>query len=185
VGREYGSLLLEADGHHLMTDVWTSVVVVLGLGLVALTNYQPLDSLMALGVALHIVVTGIKLIRRSFNGLMDHALPHEEVIRLRGIIEACLPQGTQFHLLRTRQAGRRKFADFHLLVDGDQLVREAHVLVHSLEHRLRAEVPELEVSIHLEPIDERDSWESDQLQQLGEPSEPLAIPGMVYPPKDN
>jgi cation diffusion facilitator family transporter len=172
VGRRHGSIVLEADGHHLMTDVWTTIVVAVGLGLVALTGYTQVDAWLALGVGLHIIVVGFRLIRRSFDGLMDHALPQGEQAALRDAIRAAVPAGTDFHHLRTRQAGRRTFVDFHLLVDGNLSVRDAHALAHQVEDRLQAKMADIEVTIHIEPIDERSSWESAELQQLGEPSSP-------------
>ncbi|MFO0847486.1 MAG: cation diffusion facilitator family transporter [Gemmataceae bacterium] len=174
VGRRHGSVVLEADGHHLMTDVWTSVGVVGGLGLVWLTGVRELDALLALAVGLHIVWVGVRLVRVSFDGLMDHALPPAEVDELRVAITAALPPGTAFHLLRTRRAGRRKFADFHVLVSGALTVREAHDIAHSVEERLRERLPELMVATHIEPIDDPNSWEADELARLGEAVEPLA-----------
>jgi cation diffusion facilitator family transporter len=180
VGRRHGSMVLEADGHHLMTDVWTSVAVVGGLGLVWLTGVKELDALLALAVGLHIVWVGVGLVRRSFDGLMDHALPAAEVAGLRAAITAALPPGTTFHLLRTRQAGRRKFADFHLLVNGGLTVRAAHALAHQVEAELRATAPDLVVSTHVEPIDEQASWEAAELARLGEPAAPAEdIPSPV------
>ena len=172
VGRKHGSLVLEADGHHLMTDVWTSVAVVTGLILVTITGIQQLDALLALAVGLHILLTAFQLVRRSFDGLMDHALTPAEQTELRERIQKALPQGALFHLLRTRRAGRRKFAHFHLLIDGSMTVRAAHVIAHSMEDQLRAAVPELDVSIHVEPIEEDASWEADELAKLGEQTEP-------------
>jgi len=172
VGKKHGSIILEADGHHLMTDVLTSVGVVVGLGLVALTGWVILDPLLALGVGLNILWTGFKLVRRSFDGLMDRALPHTDQVRLRETIRTALPAATDFHLLRTRQAGRRKFADFHLLVDGAMSVRAGHQVAHDVEAKLKGVMPELEVTIHIEPIDERESWEESELAQLGEPTRP-------------
>lgn len=172
VGRKHHSIVLEADGHHLMTDVWTSVVVVTGLGLVALTGVKELDSLLALGVSLLIIVTGFRLVRRSFDGLMDHALPADEQGRLRDALQAAMPPGATFHHLRTRQAGRRKFADFHLLVDGSRTVRDAHAAAHRVEEQVEAVFPGLELTIHVEPIEDESSWEPAALARLGEPTEP-------------
>jgi cation diffusion facilitator family transporter len=172
VGRRHGSLVLEADGHHLMTDVITSLAVVAGLVLVWLTGVRELDSVVALLVGLHIAGTGFMLVRRSFDGLMDHALPEAEQATLREAIRSALPAGAEFHYLRTRQAGRRKFADFHLLVDGGMSVRAAHAVAHQVEERLAAALPGLEVTTHIEPVDEPESWEADELARLGEQSEP-------------
>ncbi|MBX3399616.1 MAG: cation transporter [Gemmataceae bacterium] len=172
VGRRSRSIVLESDGHHLMTDVYTSAAVVGGLVLVALTGATYLDPILAIAVALHILVTGFRLMRRSFNGLMDHALSPEEQGRLRAAIRAALPAGTDFHALRTRQAGAKIFAEFHLLVSGDATVRAAHELAHRVEDALRGTEPNLAVTIHIEPIDEASSWEAVELARLGEAEAP-------------
>jgi cation diffusion facilitator family transporter len=177
VGRTHHSIVLEADGHHLMTDVWTTVAVVTGLGLVAMTGVKELDAILALGVGLHIVVTGFRLVRRSFDGLMDHALPAAEQARLRDALQAAMPPGATFHHLRTRQAGRRRFADLHLLVDGSQTVRDAHAAAHRVEEQVGAAFPGLELTIHVEPIEEEASWEPAALARLGEPTEPPPAAG--------
>jgi cation diffusion facilitator family transporter len=171
-GRKHRSIVLEADGRHLMSDVVTSVGVVAGLGLVLATGWKPLDPLLAIAVGLNITWTGGELVRRSFDGLMDHALPPAEQEQIRGVIQAHLPSGAAFHALRTRQAGARRFAEFHLLVDGDLSVREAHHVAHRIEDALTAAVPGLEVVIHVEPVDEEESWEPEYLKQLGEEGAP-------------
>src|SRR5438128_5560588 len=126
VGRRYYSIVLEADGQHLMTDAWTSVGVVAGLGLVAVTGVEKFDPIIALIVAVNILWTGFGLIRRSVNGLMDHALPVEELAAVRQAIESRLEPGTTYHALRTRQAAAHRFIDFHLLVPGGTSVESAH-----------------------------------------------------------
>lgn len=171
-GRKHRSIVLEADGKHLMSDVITSVGVVAGLGLVLLTKLEWLDPILAIAVGLNIMWTGYELIHRSFNGLMDHSLPTEDQDRIRAVIQEKLPAGAAFHALRTRQAGARRFAEFHLLVDGDQSVRDAHHAAHRVEDALVAALPGLEVTIHIEPVDERESWEPEMLKQLGEATEP-------------
>jgi cation diffusion facilitator family transporter len=183
VGKRHGSIILEADGHHLMTDVLTSVGVVVGLGLVWLTGLGWLDPVLALVVGGHILFTGFKLVRRSFDGLMDRALPAADQARIREAITAALPPGTAFHLLRTRQAGRRKFVDFHLLVDGGLSVRDGHALAHRVESALHLLGAELVVTIHVEPIDERSSWEEAELKRLGE--DPVPQPVTPAPPIDD
>ncbi|MCZ2344051.1 MAG: cation diffusion facilitator family transporter [Bacteroidales bacterium] len=176
VGRKQGSLVLEASGEHIMTDVWSSVVVVSALVLVTLTGWTILDSLLALAVGLHIIVTGFSLVRRSFDGLMDHALPPEEQEKLREVIRAALPAGSAYHLLRTRQAGRRKFVDFHLLVPGAMTVQAAHAISETVEEQLRQAFSGLEVSTHIEPIEEPAAWEARRMAELGETIEPLPRP---------
>ena len=176
-GRKHGSPILEADGHHLMADVVTSLAVVGGLGLVALTGVPWLDAVLALGVGLLITRTGFRLVRQSFDGLMDHALPAADQAALRDAIRSALPTGAAFHLLRTRRAGRRRFADFHLLVAGRCTVRDAHELAHVVEAHLRQAVPDLEVTTHIEPIEDDSSWEAADLARLGEPTGPALTGG--------
>ncbi len=173
VGRRHGSIVLEADGHHLMTDVYATVGVVAGLGLVWLFGFTVLDPILAILVGLIILRTGYSLIHRSFDGLMDHALPAEEQARIRSLFRAALPPGTDFHAVRTRQAGRRKFAELHLLVPGRMTVHAAHELIHEVEDKVKKDMPELVITIHMEPIEDRASWEAAELIRLGEPAGPV------------
>jgi cation diffusion facilitator family transporter len=166
VGRAHRSIVREADGRHLMTDVWTSVGVLVGLALVRLTGRQWLDPVIALLVAAHIVRTGVDLVRRSFHGLMDHALPVEEQVQVRAAIEAQLGPGMDYHALRTRQAGTRRFVDFHLLVPGAFSVAAAHALTGKIEDAVQAALPGVEVTVHIEPIEERAAWEDSALVPL-------------------
>lgn len=168
VGRAERSVVLEADGHHLMTDVFTSAGIIGGLALVTLTGVTVLDPLLAILVGLNILLTGVRLMRRSFNGLMDHSLPHAEQKKLRETIRGMLPEGTDFHALRTRQAGATTFAEFHLLVSGGMSVRDAHKLAHLVEDQLRGAMPNIAVTIHVEPIEDESSWEQVELARLGE-----------------
>jgi divalent metal cation (Fe/Co/Zn/Cd) transporter len=116
--------------------------------------------------------TGGELIRRSFDGLMDHAIPAEQLDTIRSMIRSHLPEQADFHGLRTRQAGARRFIEFHLLIDGDMSVRDAHQVAHRVEEALMSTIPDLSVTIHIEPVDEKASWEGDYLRQIGEPGEP-------------
>lgn len=168
VGRRYRSIILEADGQHLMTDVYTSVAVLAGLALVAWTGAVWIDPVIALLVAAQITFTAGSLVRRSFDGLMDRALPEAELQRLRNAITAHLEQGMTFHALRTRQAGSRTFADFHLLVPGTMSVVSAHAEAHRIEAALRLEWSHLEITVHVEPIEERESYEDNALLELEE-----------------
>src|SRR5262249_37821689 len=169
VGRRTQSIILEADGQHLMTDVWTSIGVVAAVAVVWLTGWDVLDPIIALVVAGNIVWTAWGLIRRSFQGLTDHALPAEEQAQLRAAIEAQIGPGTHFHALRTRQAGARRFADSHLLVPGDWTVRRGHDLAAKIEAAAEAALPGIEVTVHIEPIEEPASWQDSALLKL-EPS---------------
>ncbi len=166
VGREANSIVLEADGKHLMTDVWTSLGVIAGLGLVYFTGWNVLDPLMALLVAAQIVRTAFDLIIRSFNGLMDHALPESEQMQMRQAVTQTLPVGVTFHALRTRQAGARRFADFHLLVPGAWSVKKAHDLIGNVEKAVKGALPGTEVTVHVEPIEEPAAWHDSEVLAL-------------------
>jgi cation diffusion facilitator family transporter len=163
VGRRHGSIVLEADGQHLMTDVWTSVAVVAGLGLVAVTGLEWLDPVLAIVMSLNIFRIGWRLITRSFDGLMDHALPTAEQSLVRRAIESNLEPGTAYHALRTRQAGSDRFVDFHLLVPGRTSVTRAHRLAVRVEEAIKNTLPGTQVVVHIEPIEEPASWEDSEL----------------------
>jgi cation diffusion facilitator family transporter len=165
-GRQSHSIVLEADGRHLMADVYTSAGILIALGLVWLTGRVWIDPLVALLVAAYIGWTGVGLVRRSFDGLMDHALPDEEQAKVRVAIEGLLEPGMDYHALRTRRAGSRRFADFHLLVPGVFTVRRAHEITERIEEAIRAALPETEVTVHVEPIEERAAWEDSALVPL-------------------
>ena len=170
--KAHDSPVLQGAGLHLLTDVWTSLGVVGGLAAVEVTGYPRCDAVLAMLVGLHIVRAGARLVRQSFNGLMDHALGDDEQEQIRGAIRDFLPDGATFHHLRTRRAGRRRMADFHLLVPGSLSVADAHSLAHRVEGQVCGAVPGLELTIHVEPIEDAASWESAELAQLGEPTDP-------------
>lgn len=158
-GRKYQSITLEADAHHLMTDVWTSVGVIIGIGAVAFTGWERLDPIIALVVAANIVWTGVQLMRRSTLGLMDTAIPSPEQEAITNVLRRYSQQGIQYHALRTRQAGARKFISLHVLVPGIWTVERGHQLLEQLEADLKAAVPGLHVFTHLEPLNDPASWE--------------------------
>lgn len=166
VGQRNNSIVLEANGKHLLADVWTSVAVIAGLVIVWVSGLYVLDPIIAILVGTHIVFTGFGLIRRSFDGLMDHALSSEQQERLRATIRANTPAGTTFHALRTRQAGARTFGDFHMLVPGTSSVRDAHDLGMKVEQAIQDALPGIEVTIHIEPIEDRASWEDNALKGI-------------------
>lgn len=166
-GRRFGSVALEADAHHLMTDVWTSVGVVIGVGAVTLTGWQILDPLVAIAVAANVVRTGMDLLRRSLLGLLDTALPEPERRSIVALLEEHTGEGVQFHALRTRQAGARRFVSFHILVPGEWTVQRGHDLLEHLEERIRAAVPNCTVFTHLEPVEDPLSWEDEWLERGG------------------
>jgi cation diffusion facilitator family transporter len=152
VAKQHDSITIEADAKHLLTDVWTSAGILAGLLVVLyLPEWSILDPLMAIAVGLHIVLTGIGLLRRSADGLMDAALPAAEVRQAEMVIGAELPAGSTFHALRTRKAGARRFVEFHLLVPGTMSVAESHVLCDRIEAALTDRLARAHVTIHVEP----------------------------------
>jgi cation diffusion facilitator family transporter len=152
VARQHDSITIEADARHLMTDVWTSVAILAGLLVVmAMPQWSILDPLMAIAVGIHIIVTGVDLLRRSADGLMDAALPAEEVQRAEALIRTELPQGATVHALRTRKAGARRFLEFHLLVPGTMSVAASHALCDRIESTLTTHLATAHVVIHVEP----------------------------------
>ena len=174
VGRRTNSIILEADGQHLMTDVWTSFGVIVGLVLVRLTDWYVLDPILALIVAANIVWTAWDLLRRSFNGLMDHALPEAEQNAVRAALDALMNPGLHYHALRTRQAGPRKFVDFHLLVPGTWSVKRAHEFTDRVEEAVKAALPGAEVTVHIEPIEAESAWKDSELLAVEkEPADPV------------
>jgi cation diffusion facilitator family transporter len=165
-GREHHSITLEADGKHLMTDVWTSAGVIAGVGLVYLTGWLRLDPLVALAVAAHIIWTGIGLVRRSVAGLLDAAISGEEQDELTKLFaEYSKRYGITFHALRTRQAGARRFIAFHLLVPDSWTVLHAHQLSEEIESRMRAMVPNASITTHIEPISDPASYDDQDLDR--------------------
>jgi cation diffusion facilitator family transporter len=165
-GRRAESIAVEAHGRHLLTDVWTTAGVVAGVGAVWLTGRLWLDPVVALVLAANLFRTGFDLGRRSFHGLMDRALPAEEQAAVRAAIEQHLEPGMDYHALRTRRAGPRRFADFHLLVPGVYTVHRAHEITNRIEGAIRAAFPDMEVTVHIEPIEERSAWEDSALVPL-------------------
>jgi cation diffusion facilitator family transporter len=165
-GREHHSITLEADGRHLLTDVWTSAAVIVGVALVFVTGWLRLDPLVAIGVALHILWTGFGLMRRSVRGLLDPAISAEdqkEVAKL--IAEYSKRYGVSFHALRTRQAGARQFVSFHLLVPDAWTVAQAHQLSEEIEARMRSMVPNAAIFTHIEPISDPASYDDQGLDR--------------------
>jgi cation diffusion facilitator family transporter len=168
-GKKHNAIILEADGRHLMADVYTSLAVLLALGLVWFTgwvwgvNWTWLDPIIAIGVAINILWTGLHLMGRSFDGLMDHAWPKKDLENLRLKISEHLQSGMAFHALRTRTSGTRRLIEFHLLVPGSMLLRDAHAFADQLERHLMANDSKLDITIHLEPIEEATSWGDHEL----------------------
>lgn len=164
--RNHRSITLEADAYHLLSDVWTTVGVVAAILLVPVTGWLILDPLVALFVAAQILWTGWKLVKRSFDGLMDKAIPKKEVESIQSVLNTLKKEGCDFHALRTRQAGRKHFADVHVVVPGAMSVREGHDLVERLENEISELVPNVEMLIHIEPLEDPRSWEDHNCKRL-------------------
>lgn len=158
-GRAHRSITLTADGKHLMTDVWTSAGVIVGVGLVAVTGWQRLDPLVAAVVGVNILVAGYTLIRNSTSGLMDAALPAADLAAVEAVLARHRAEGeVAFHAVRTRASGQHRFVLFHLLVPGDWSVREGHDLAERIEREICAALPGTSVTAHIEPIDDDASY---------------------------
>ena len=165
-GRRNDSITLEADGRHLMTDVWTSAGVIAGVVLVALTGWLLADPIIALAVAAHIVWTGLGLVRRSVSGLLDAAIPPADLDEIAKLFaEYSRRYGVTFHALRTRRAAARRFVSFHLLVPDEWSVSRAHRLSEEIESRIRALVPNASLLTHIEPISDPASYEDQGLDR--------------------
>jgi cation diffusion facilitator family transporter len=164
--KTHRSITLEADARHLLTDVWTTLGVFVGVVLVYFTGWLRLDPIIALAVAIQILWTGWSLMTRSFEGLMDRAVPDEDRAVIVGVLEALRKQGGDYHALRTRVAGAKSFVDVHVLVPGSMTVQDGHDLVERLENEITAKLPHCEVLTHLEPLEDPKSWD--------DPDRPLA-----------
>ena len=162
-GKRHDSIALEADAHHLLTDVWTSIGVVAGVGATVLTGWLALDPLIAIAVGVHIVWTGAKVMHRSMLGLMDRALPEPDLQRIRAILDPYRAAGLDYHALRTRRAGRLRLVEMHLLVPGAMTVAEGHRLADEIEDKIRAALPGSAVLTHLEPIEDPASYRDQAL----------------------
>lgn len=167
VGKKRNSITLEADAHHLMTDVWTSAGVIAGVGLVALTGWLWLDPAIALLVAANIVWTGYQLMRRSADGLMDISLPPESIQKIEALLANYREKELDFHALRTRQAGGRAFVTLHVLVPGHWTVQLGHDWAERIEADIRYALPQTHVTTHLEPLEDPASMNDQDLDRLG------------------
>ena len=166
--KQHHSITLEANAQHLFTDVWTSVGVIAAVAAVAATGWLHLDPIVAMLVAGNILWTGTRIVRRSILGLMDTALPPEELVAVKAALDVHLSDGIEYHALRTRQSGARRFVSFHVLVPGEWTVHRGHELLEDLEARIRAVVPNVTVFTHLESLDDPSSWDDQHLDR-GDP----------------
>ncbi|MEE2861642.1 MAG: cation diffusion facilitator family transporter [Paracoccus sp. (in: a-proteobacteria)] len=150
-GRRLRSPALVADGHHLLSDVVSSAGVLLGVGLAVATGWTILDPLLAMLVGVNILWSGWKVMATSLSGLMDEAVPEKTLAAIRDIISDKASGALEAHDLRTRHAGAVTFIDFHLVVDGQTTVADAHDICDRVESSLKARLPDAQITIHVEP----------------------------------
>ena len=174
-GKQHSSITLEANAQHLFTDVWTSVGVIAAVAAVAATGWLHLDPIVAMLVAGNILWTGTRIVRRSILGLMDTALPAGELAAVKAALDSHLSDGVEYHALRTRQSGARRFVSFHVLVPGAWTVHRGHELLEDVEARIRATVPNVTVFTHLESLDDPSSWDDQHLDR-SEPPPHVDVP---------
>lgn len=158
-GRRHHSVTLEANAKHLLTDVWTSVGVIAGILAVSMTGWLRIDPVIALLVAANIVWTAWRIVNKSVYGLMDAALPPHELAAVKAAIEAHMQGDVQYHALRTRRSGARRFVSLHVLVPGDWTVQRGHTLCEEIEAEIRRSVPLITVFTHLESLHDPASYE--------------------------
>ncbi len=159
-GQNRRSITLEADAHHLMTDVWTSAGVIGGVAIAGWTGWDALDPIVAMLVALNIIWTGVRLVRRSASGLMDAALPGAELQLIQGVMDKYHEKGASFHALRTRQAAARRFISVHMLVPGKWTVHDAHHVAEDFEFDVREALGSaVTVFTHIEPVEDEISMD--------------------------
>ena len=158
-GKKNDSITLRANAHHLLTDVWTSAGVIVGVILVAITGWQWLDPVVAILVACNIVRTGVGIVRASVFGLMDVSLPPQELQKINQVLERQKPNGVQFHALLTRQSGAERFISMHVLVPGGWTVQQGHALLEQIEAEIRDALANATVITHLEAQEDPAAWD--------------------------
>ncbi len=163
--KKHKSITLEADGHHLMTDVWTSIGVIGGIGLVSVTGIQILDPIIAILVAVNILFTGFSLIKKSALGLMDTALPEDELRIVKEILHKHCQGSIKYHGLRSRQSGMRRFVSVHILVPSSWTVQKGHDLLETIELEIISHIPKITVFTHLEPLEDPKSHQDISLDR--------------------
>ena len=166
-GKQYNSISLTSNSHHLMTDVWTSGGVLIGVGAVAISGWQVLDPVIAILVALNIVWTGVGIIRKSISGLMDSSLSKEYIDIIHRVLDSQKETEVKFHAIRTRQSGSLKVISMHVLVPGSWTVNRGHQLVTRIENELNRAIEECEVFTHLESLADPDSFDDVPFTNTG------------------
>lgn len=157
-GKQYRSVTLTANGRHLLTDVWTTLGVLVGLTAVALTGWVWLDAVIAILVAVHIAWAGILILKEAVNGLMDSSLPEAEIAQVRNVLNRYQSEFVQYHALRTRRSGTQRFVTVHIQVPGHWSVQQGHTLLERIEFDLCQNLSPISVITHLEPVEDPVSW---------------------------
>ncbi|ABX03628.1 MAG TPA: cation transporter [Herpetosiphon sp.] len=165
-GKRLRSITLQADAHHLFTDVWTTIGVIGGILLTKLSGWLVLDPLIAIAVALHIIWIGFRILRESGYGLLDSALPDEDQAVIEDILSRYRQRGLQFHALRTRVAGPRRFISLHVLVPGSWSVQKGHDVCETIELAIAAALPDSHAITHLEPLEDPAAWDDEGLDRV-------------------
>lgn len=160
--RRHDSITLEADAQHILSDVWTTGGVLVGVGIVMLTGWLWVDAVVAIGVGLHIIRTGWGLVKRSINGLMDAALADDEIAQITSVLDTYCEQGVLYHALRTRRSGAQRFMSVHILVPGSWTVQKGHDLLEQIEQRIANVVSPIQIDSHLEPLEDPASWDDGE-----------------------
>ncbi|MGO3889374.1 MAG: cation diffusion facilitator family transporter [Paenalcaligenes sp.] len=160
--RRHDSITLEADAQHILSDVWTTGGVLVGVGIVMLTGWLWVDAVVAIGVGLHIIRTGWGLVKRSINGLMDAALADDEIAQITAVLDEYHAQGVLYHALRTRRSGAQRFMSVHILVPGSWTVQKGHDLLEQIEQRIANVVNPIQIDSHLEPLEDPASWDDGE-----------------------
>jgi cation diffusion facilitator family transporter len=172
-GRRHRSIVLVADGKHLLTDVVTSAGVVVGIALVAIFDWEVLDPIVALLVGVNILATGSGILRRSISGMLDAALPSEDIEAIESILDRYRREGIDFHALRTREAGRQRFVYIHVLVPDEWTVKHSHDVAERFKSDLAVVLPGVVTFAHVEPLHDPSSYGHDQLHP---PVPPRVVP---------
>jgi cation diffusion facilitator family transporter len=171
-GKKNHSITLLASSKHLMTDVWTSVGVLVAVGAVVLTGWLWLDPVIALAVAANIIWSGVVIVKESVKGLMDSSISEDMSDTIMTILDSYTDKGMEYHELRTRQSGARQFISVHILVPGTWTVNAGHQLVHRIETEIHQALPDSTVISHLESLDDPDSFETGLIGRKAPKSKP-------------
>lgn len=164
-GKKYNSITLEADAHHLFTDVLTSIGVIAGVFAVAVTKINMLDPIIAILVGLNIIYTGAKIMKKSIMGFMDVAIPLKDQEIINKILNKYCQKNIKYHGLKSRQSGYRCFVSLHVLVPGSWNVQKGHNLLENIEKDIKSEIPNITVFTHLEPVEDKKSWNDEGIDK--------------------